>query len=94
LSTPQPKVSLAWQAFAFFVKVALGGFLAYVSVAVLVELLTELLTEPRVQNALIALGLLLVGLWFLWSMLPDWFRKAIHHAVHSPKDKERGHGRR
>ena len=90
LSTPQPKVSFLWKAFAFLLKVFLGTFLVYVSVALLAEFLTELLQQPQVQCALVAFGLVLIALWFMWSMLPAWLRKAIHHHMETTKDKRGG----
>ena len=90
LSTPQPKVPVSWRIFGFLLKVALGSFLVYVSLAVVVEFVRELATEPAVQYALVAMALLLVGLWVMWSMLPDWLRKVIHHALQRKKDKHGG----
>ncbi len=86
LSTPQPKVSLVWRVGALLVRILLGALLVAASVALLVALLSM----REVQNGLIAIGLLLVGLWFLWSLLPDWLRKTIHWAL---KRKEHRDGR-
>lgn len=88
LSTPQPKVSLLWRIGAVFVRILLGALLVAASLALLVALLSM----REVQNGLIAIGLLLVGLWFLWSLLPDWFRKVIHWAL-KRKEKEHRDGR-
>jgi hypothetical protein len=86
LSTPQPKVSLLWRVGAVLVRILLGALLVAASLALLVALLSM----REVQNGLIAIGLLLVGLWFLWSLLPDWFQKVIHWAL---KRKEHRNGR-
>lgn len=91
LSTPQPRVSVWWRIFAFVLKVSLGGLLIYVSIEVLSEFLIEVLSEPYVQNGLIAISLLVAALWFLWSLLPAWIRKAIHHALETKKDNHGGH---
>jgi hypothetical protein len=87
LSTPQPKVSFWWHVFGFLLRVGVGAFLVYVSLALLVELMKELITLPEVQNALVALGLLLLAAWLFWTRLPDWLRKAIYHSL-----RRRGHG--
>jgi hypothetical protein len=71
---------------AVLAKVLLGALLVCASLALLVALLST----PEVQNGLIAIGLLLAALWFLWSMLPDWFKKTIHWAL---KRKEHRDGR-
>ena len=86
LSTPQPRVSLWWRLLEFVVRVLLGVFLVYVSLAVLVAVLRI----PEVQNGLVVLGVLVALLWWLWSQLPDWFRKLVRRSL---KRKERGNGR-
>jgi RNA polymerase subunit RPABC4/transcription elongation factor Spt4 len=86
LSTPQPKVSFLWNVFGFLLRVGLGIFLVFVSIALLVEFVKELIVMPQVQNGLLGLGLLLFLAWLLWSKLPDWLRDAIHHSL-----KRRGH---
>jgi RNA polymerase subunit RPABC4/transcription elongation factor Spt4 len=88
-STPQPKVSFLWRIFAFLLRVFLGILLVYVSLVLLKELLIELLQEPYVQQGLIGLGLLLIALWVMWSMIPDWMRKVIHHAVKRKEGRHR-----
>lgn len=88
LSTPQPNVSLVWRVGAVLVRILLGALLAAASMALLVALLSM----HEVQNGLIAIGLLLGGLWFLWTLLPDWLREVIHWAL-KRKEKERRDGR-
>lgn len=85
LSTPQPKVSFGWHIFAVLVKVLLAILLGYASLAFLVALLSL----REVQNWLICLGLLLAILWFLWGMLPQWFRKAIRWTVKGARGRKR-----
>ena len=85
-STPQPRVSVWWHIGAVLAKILLGALLIFASIVLLVALLST----PEVQNGLIAIGLLLAALWFLWSMLPDWFKKTIHWAL---KRKEHHDGR-
>jgi hypothetical protein len=89
-STPQPRVSVWWRILEFLVRVFLGIFLVYLSLTVLVAELRELLQRPEVQGGLVILGILLLGLWWLWSQLPDWFRKLIHKSLRR-KDRNDGH---
>jgi len=82
LSTPQPKVSLWWKAFGFVLQIVCGIVLVYLSLSFLVDLLKS----PMVQAGLLGLGLLLLVMWALWAMLPEWFRKLIGRVL---KRKER-----
>lgn len=77
LSLPQPKVPFWWKAIAFVVQFIAGIALAYVSLAILIAVLKELLARPEVQGGMIVLALLLIALWCLWSMTPHWIRKLI-----------------
>jgi len=86
LSTPQPKVSFWWRVLEFLLRVCSGIVLVYLSIALLVEALKS----PVVQAGLIGLGLLLLILWALWIMLPEWFRSFIHRVL---RRKERRHER-
>ena len=90
LSTPQPKVSMGWRVLEYLVRVVIGVLLVYVSLALLLAAIEDLLRMPAIQNGLLALDILLVVLWWLWSKLPDWFRKAIRRSL---KRKERSHER-
>ena len=85
-STPQPKVSILWRAFGFLLRVSLGLLLGYVSLAVLQELLIEILKEPQVQQQLVGFLFILLALWITWSMVPAWMRKVIHNAVKKKKE--------
>jgi RNA polymerase subunit RPABC4/transcription elongation factor Spt4 len=89
LSTPQPRVSVWWHFFEFLVRVALGALLVSASLAILAEVLREMLASPQLQSGLLGLGMLLGILWWLWSKLPQWFRQAIRHAL---KRREGGNG--
>ena len=73
LSTPQPKVSLWWKVLGFLMQVVCGVVLVYLSISFLVDLLKT----PMVQAGLLGLGLLLLIMWALWMMLPEWFRRLI-----------------
>lgn len=84
LSTPQPKVSLGWKVLEFLTKVVFGTLLVYLSIAGVVALLRT----REVQEGLVILGILLGILWWLWSLLPEWFRKLVRR---SRNRKERSH---
>jgi hypothetical protein len=73
LSTPQPKVPMSLRLLALLVRLGLGLLLFYASLSLVVVLLRT----REVQQLVVALGMLLSGLWWLWSKLPDWFQEAI-----------------
>ena len=73
LSTPQPKIPMSWRLLALLVRLGLGLVLFYASLSLVIALVRT----PEVQRALVALGVLLAVLWWLWSKLPDWFQEAI-----------------
>jgi len=86
LSTPQPRVSVWWKVLEFLAKVAFGIVLVFLSLAGFVSLLRT----PQFQNALIVFGICMGLLWWLWSSLPEWFRKLVHRSL---RRKERNHER-
>jgi hypothetical protein len=73
LSTPQPKVPMSLRLLALLVRLALGLLLFYASLSLVIALLRT----REVQQLVVVLGILLSGLWWLWSKLPDWFQEAI-----------------
>ena len=73
LSTPQPKVPMSWRLFAILARLGLGLLLFYASLSVLIALIRT----PQFQQGLVALGMVLGALWWLWTKLPDWFREII-----------------
>jgi hypothetical protein len=83
LSTPQPKIPMSWRLLALLARLALGLMLFYASLSLVIALLRS----PEVQRALVALGLLLSGLWWVWSKLPDWFQEALR-ALWVKKDRK------
>jgi hypothetical protein len=82
LSQAQPPVSFWWKVLEFLAKVVFGVLLVYLTLAGFVGLLQT----PQFQNALIVFGILIGILWWLWSLLPEWFRKLVRR---SHKRKER-----
>jgi len=77
LSTPQPKVPAMWKLLAILVRLGLGLLLFYITLSFLIALAKT----TQVQEAVVCIGLLLVGLWILWSKLPDWLQDVIRNAV-------------
>ena len=73
LSTPQPKVPMSLRLLALLVRLALGLLLFYASLSLVIALLRT----REVQQLMVAFGMLLAVLWWLWSKLPDWFQEAI-----------------
>jgi hypothetical protein len=81
LSTPQPKVSLWWRALAWLTRVLFGMLVGCLSIL----LLLILLLRPEAQSALLGLGILVLVLWWLWSQLPNWFRKLVKRTLERRK---------
>ena len=73
LSTPQPKIPMSWRLLAILARLGLGLMLFYASLSLVIALVRT----PEVQKAMVALGVLLAGLWWLWTKLPDWFQELI-----------------
>jgi len=81
LSTPQPKVSVWWHVLGFLLRAVSGALLVWLSLVILVPALEEFFKEAMVQGGIVILVLLLIGLWFLWSLLPLWLRKLIRRSL-------------
>ena len=73
LSTPQPKIPMSLRLLALLIRLGLGLLLFYASLSLVVDLLRT----REVQQVLVVFGMLLSGLWWIWSKLPDWFQEAI-----------------
>jgi len=73
-----------WKALEYLAQVAFGILLVYLSVAGFVTLLKT----PQFQTALIVFAILIGILWWLWSLLPEWFRKLVRRSL---RRKERSH---
>jgi hypothetical protein len=91
LSTPQPKVPW-WAPILEFILSCVPGFLlSVISILLALAVIRELLDNPA---ALVSLALLMVPLailWWMWSQIPAWFRKAIYRML---KRKREGEDRR
>jgi Co/Zn/Cd efflux system component len=87
---PQPKVSFWWKVLEFLGQLISGIVLVYVSLLILVAILKEFLAMPEIQSGMVALGLLVIALWLLWTMTPHWIRKLILRLI---KRKHERNGR-
>ncbi len=86
LTEAQPHVSFGWKVLEVLAKAGFGIFLVYVSLAVLLGLLRR----PQFQAGLLIIGVLLGILWWLWSQLPEWFRKFVWRSLKRKEhDRER-----
>jgi predicted DCC family thiol-disulfide oxidoreductase YuxK len=68
-----------------------GFLLSVISILLALAVIRELLDNPA---ALVSLALLMVPLailWWMWSQIPAWFRKAIYRML---KRKREGEDRR
>ena len=77
LSTPQPKVSIWWRILEWLARMFIGAFLVFLSMVLLFEFLRAVFQSPAGQGAVTVLAILLGVLWWLWTLLPDWFRKLV-----------------
>ena len=85
LSTPQPRVSVWWKVLGFLLRVGFGIFLVVLSL----EVVVALVQNQVVQNGILVLGLLLIALWAVWAMLPEWFRSLVHWLMKRKSSRER-----
>lgn len=77
LSTPQPKVSIWWRILEWLTRMFVAALLTVLSMIFLFEFLIAVLQSSAGQGAVVLLTVLLGVLWWLWTLLPDWFRKLV-----------------
>jgi hypothetical protein len=77
LSTPQPKVSIWWRILEWLTRMLVAALLTVLSAIFLFEFLIAVLQSSAGRGAVILLTVLLGLLWWLWTLLPDWFRKLV-----------------
>ena len=82
LSTPQPKVGFKWRAFEWLTRTFGGVLLAILSLFFIGKALEEFLQSAVVQGGVVAIVMALTVLWWIWSELPEWFRKFIRKQLH------------
>lgn len=88
LSTPQPKVSVWWRILEWLTRMFVGAFLVFLSMALLFELLKVVLQSPEGKAAVFMLAILLGVLWWLWTLLPDWFRKLVKRSFERRRQRD------
>jgi hypothetical protein len=86
-STPHPKVSLWWRLLEWLARALFGFFLVILSCLAAVAVLEGVLTSPQLQGGLVGIAILLGVLWWLWSELPEWFRKVVHRSLRRKRSK-------
>jgi len=80
LSVPQPKVPLAFRLAAWLAQGLTGFFLGLVSIRLAILLVGEVRSHSENYETLIVVVVLAVS-WFLWALLLDCLRRAIHRAM-------------
>lgn len=88
LSTPQPKVSVWWRILEWLTRMFVGAFLVFLSMALLFEFLKVVLQSPEGKAAVFMLAILLGVLWWLWTLLPDWFRKLVKRSFERRRQRD------
>jgi len=81
LSTPQPRVPLRSQLLAFLSQFLTGIVLDLITSPVLINLLQDLRSSSKIHRDQAVIILLLIALWSIWTMLPDWFRRVIYRSI-------------
>ena len=66
-----------WKLLAILVRLGLGLLLLYLTLSSLIAIAKT----TQFQQAIVCIGLLLVGLWLVWSKLPDWLQDIIRSGV-------------
>ncbi len=81
LSTPQPRVPFSWRLLSVLAQVSSGLLLVGLSVPILIQLLPKLLMHFPIPDRLFFGGVLLIVLWSLWAVLPDYCRRTMHRSL-------------
>jgi len=86
LSTPQPRVPLWAPVLQFFLSLIPGFILTVLSILSVALVIRAILQSPRALTSLVFLLLALGVLWWIWSRIPQWFRKAIYKMLKRKRD--------
>jgi hypothetical protein len=65
----------------------LGAFLGFLALAFIYDLFTAALGTPAVQSGLLLIGCFIAVLAWMWSKLPEWFRKFIRKRLRRRRDR-------
>jgi hypothetical protein len=76
-STPQPKAPLWAPIVQFLISLVPGVILVILSAVLVASVIAELRSHPDMLVVAIPLFIVLGILWWIWSQLPAWFRRAI-----------------
>ena len=85
-STPQPRVPWWAPILEFVLSLVPALVLIVLSIGAIAVFTTALLHHPEMLNAVIPLLIALGVLWWLWSLIPEWFRAAIHRLLKRQRD--------
>ena len=58
-----------------------GAFAIFASAVFVLEFSRELLNRQEIQSGLIAFGILVFVLWFLWTQLPKSLREMVYRSL-------------
>jgi hypothetical protein len=86
LSTPQPRRPIWAPLLQVVLSVIPGFFLVLASVAVVLFFITEVLVNSNMLVPFFMLGIALGILWWMWSQIPQWFRRAIYELLKRIRD--------
>jgi hypothetical protein len=86
LSTPQPRVPLWAPVLQFFLSLIPGLILTVLSILVVGIAIYEVANSPRIMTSLVFLAIALGILWWVWSLIPKWFRSAIYRMLKRKRD--------
>jgi high-affinity Fe2+/Pb2+ permease len=68
--------------------------LVLLSIVVVASLVNVLLHKPNMLVGIVLLFVALGVLWWVWTQIPLWFRKAIYKMLKRKRDDHEGRGRR
>ncbi|HLG95957.1 MAG TPA: hypothetical protein VKX49_06570 [Bryobacteraceae bacterium] len=88
-TTPQPKLPWWGPLLEFGLRLLPGSLLVIASTLAALLALHELATNPSAIAGLVGPAIALGVLWWAWSQIPDWFRKAIYDLLKRRRDDER-----
>jgi RNA polymerase subunit RPABC4/transcription elongation factor Spt4 len=73
LTTPQPKIPMSWRLLALVIRLVAGLLLFYISLSLLIDIVRT----PQFQQFFVACGVVVGGLWWMYSKLPDWLQELL-----------------
>jgi RNA polymerase subunit RPABC4/transcription elongation factor Spt4 len=94
LSTPQPKVPLWVPVLELCLSLVPGLVLGVLSIGLVALLFKAIFENPRLLLATVFLAIALGVLWWMWSKIPLWFRRAVSNLLRRRREGERRRGRR